>query len=280
MSTTTTAMPRTRRASGRGGVLASLVGVGWRSALVLRGEVVVGTIALLARVVLVVLVWRAVYGDREAVDGVTREAAVAYAVLGAVLNSILNPFQRTTLERRVRTGQVAIDMLRPVPLIPQTLAQQIGTTASAAPRAIAALLLGLALGALAPPAGGVLGWIAVVVSVSAGVAIALVANLIVSMTSFWTTDVGGAMLIYRTVVQFASGSLIPLWFMPDWLRAGLELLPFQAQVFVPLSIYFGETSGWDAVGAIAGQLAWIAGLGLVAHLVWRRAERRVVVHGG
>jgi ABC-type uncharacterized transport system permease subunit len=269
-----------RAATSQVAALIAIGRIGTRSVLAFRSEVIVGAVALLVRVVLVTLVWRAVYGDRTAVAGITRDYAVAYAVLAAVLGNIMNPWQFSNLQTRIKQGRVAIDLLRPIGLIPQTMAQQIGITISALPRAILAVGLGVLIGALALPDAGPLGVVAFAVSALAGVVIALLANLIVAMTAFWTTEIGGALMIYRAVAQFASGALIPLWFMPHWLRACLEWLPFQAQIFVPLSIYFGRTSGWDVVGSIAGQLAWIAGLALIAELVWLRALRRVVVLGG
>jgi len=251
-----------------------------RSALAVRSEVLVSRIAVLVRVVLVVLVWRAVYGSTPEVAGVDRSTAVAYAVLGAVFTNVLNPFWRSSLEVRVRQGRIAVDLLRPVGLVPQTLAQQVGTTAAAVPRCVLAVLLALVIGALQAPAGGVLGLLAFAVSTVLGVAVALLCNLVVAMTAFWTLEVGGALMVYRAVAQFASGALIPLWFMPGWLRGTLEWLPFQAQVFTPLSVYFGTVRGWDAVGAVAVQALWVVLLALLAQLVWSRALHRVVVQGG
>lgn len=251
-----------------------------RSALAVRSEVLVSAVAILVRVVLVVLVWRAVYAGVDEVAGVDAATAVAYAVLGAVFTNALNPFWRSSLEVRVRKGQIAVDLLRPVGLVPQTLAQQVGTTAAAVPRCVLAVLLALVIGALQAPAGGALGLLAFVVSTALGIAVALLCNLVVAMTAFWTLEVGGALMVYRAVAQFASGALIPLWFMPAWLRGTLEHLPFQAQVFTPLSVYFGALRGGDLAAALAVQVLWVVLLALLAQLVWSRALHRVVVQGG
>lgn len=50
--------------------------------------------------------------------------------------------------------------------------------------------------------------------------------------------------------------------MPGWLATTLDWLPFRAQLFMPMSIYFGQTSGAAAWAAIAAQVAWVAMLGL------------------
>lgn len=262
---------------------ASLIGfgrVGFKSVLVFRSEVFVGVVSLLVRVVLVTTVWHAVYAGRATVADVSQETAVAYAVLGAVFSSVLNPWQFSSLQMRIRQGTIAIDLLRPIGLVPQTLAQQVGTTIASFPRGILAIALGIVIGALAPPAGGVLGGAAFVLSTLLGIAVALLLNLIVSMTAFWTLEIGGAMIVYRMFVSFASGALIPLWFMPGPIRAVLEWLPFQAQTFVPLSIYFGQTSGSAVVVSLLGQAGWVVALVMLTQLVWWRAKHRVVVNGG
>jgi ABC-type uncharacterized transport system permease subunit len=81
------------------------------------------------------------------------------------------------------------------------------------------------------------------------------------------------------VRTFLSGAVIPLWFMPGWLQAIADFLPFQAATFTPLSIYFGRPSGGLAA-ALAVQLLWVLVLLGICAWVWSRAQRRVVVQGG
>ena len=109
-----------------------------------------------------------------------------------------------------------------------------------------------------------------------GFTIALIVNFTVGLVGFWTLETGGAFLIYRMLAQFSSGALIPLWFMPAWLQDSLTLLPFSAQVFVPLSIYVDQDPGWHTVRALGLQAMWVAVLVALATLVWHRAIRRLV----
>jgi ABC-2 type transport system permease protein len=135
------------------------------------------------------------------------------------------------------------------------------------------------LGALTlPPGWGTL--VLAAVATAGGVLIALLCNLIVSMVTFWTLEVSGPLIVYRFGSAFLSGSLIPLWFMPGWLRSAVEWLPFQAQVFTPVSIYLGETHGRQAATLVGVQLAWLVVLAVVLQVIWRRARHKVVVQGG
>jgi ABC-type uncharacterized transport system permease subunit len=100
------------------------------------------------------------------------------------------------------------------------------------------------------------------------------------MTSFWTLEVTGIYLSFTLVSRLLSGSLVPLWFMPEWLRIVAGLLPFQATTFTPVAIYLGTINGaalWRSLGISA---AWVVILAVVLRLSWNRVLNRVVVQGG
>ena len=260
------------------GLLAS-AGHAARAQFAYRAATWTGIVGCVLQVVLVHLVWTAVYGQREAVAGVDRADAVTYAVLGVITSALFQPFVLDAMIGRLRTGAIAFDVMRPVPAPPMALARQVGGSVGQLPAVLTALVVGLASGAIAPP-GSLLSGLAVVPSLLLGFSIALLMNFLVGLAGFWTLEVGGAFLIYRMLAQFSSGALIPLWFMPGWLSGTLTALPFSAQVFVPLSIYVETDPGWSVLGSLALQVLWVVVLVVVCALVWRRAVRRLVVFGG
>jgi ABC-type uncharacterized transport system permease subunit len=98
--------------------------------------------------------------------------------------------------------------------------------------------------------------------------------------AFWTLETNGVGLLYLYVNQFFAGALIPLWFFPDWLRTLAELLPFQTQAFLPLSLYFGRLQGTEALRALGIEVFWCVVLWVSAIVVWKRAIRRIHIQGG
>ena len=65
------------------------------------------------------------------------------------------------------------------------------------------------------------------------------------------------------------------------LRTVADLLPFQTQVFIPVSIYTGAISDLAGIARALGlQVSWIAALSVVAWLVWQHAKRVVTVYRG
>jgi ABC-2 type transport system permease protein len=251
----------------------------WRAQFVFRAATWSGIIGATLQVVLVMLVWTAVYGARTEVSGVAQRDAITYAVLGAVIAIVFQPFVYDTLYGRLRTGAIAFDVMRPLSAVSMTLAQQAGAAAAQLPAAGIALGVGLLLGALDAP-GSVLSGLAFALSIELGFAIAQILNFMIGLVGFWTLEVSGAFHIYRMFVQFSSGALIPLWFMPAWLSGGLSFLPFSSQVFVPLTIYVDPAPGTHTLAAIGLQLLWVLVLALLAAVLWRRAIRRLVIFGG
>ena len=244
-----------------------------------RLDMMLAVAGLWIQVWLLGVVWRSVYGDSASVNGIDPGQAVSYAVLAACLQAAMMPWRFSALEARVRNGQVGVDMTRPLGLVPQVLAQNVGTFLAQLPITVAGLAWAVLTGRLTlpPSAGAVLPWL---LAMLLGVVITLLMNLLMSLTCFWSLEIGGYMMLYRLGSGLLSGALIPLWFMPGWFATVLDWLPFRAQMFTPLSIYFGQLDGASAWLAIAGQVAWIAMLAGLTHLVWLRAERRVVVLGG
>lgn len=252
---------------------------GYRSVLAYRADLLFGIAGLIIQTTLTVVVWRVLYAGHDEVAGIGSSTAVAYAVLAACIQSIVMPWQFSSLPVRIMLGQIGVDMMRPRSLISQNLAQAVGTMVGRLPIGAAGLITGLALGGVQAPHTplDLLAW---TVSMVLGIANIMAINLLVSMSAFWTLENGGVLIVYRFGSAFLSGALIPLWFMPGWLQPIISWLPFQAQIYAPLSIWFGTRRGADLIGTLALQLGWALILVLLLQLVWRRAVHKVVVLGG
>jgi ABC-type uncharacterized transport system permease subunit len=118
------------------------------------------------------------------------------------------------------------------------------------------------------------------VSLGLGYLVAVLMGLTLGLAAFWTTEIGGVLTIYAFANQFFGGVLVPLWFFPPLLRRVAGLLPFQAQAFIPLSLYTGQVAGTEALQALGLQLFWVVVLSALARLMWQRAMYRVVIQGG
>jgi ABC-2 type transport system permease protein len=104
--------------------------------------------------------------------------------------------------------------------------------------------------------------------------------LVLDQLCFWTVRNNAAMLILIFAQNLLSGVYAPLWFFPDWFITLSSLLPFQATLSVPLSLYIGRIPLSDAAGQLAVQAGWVVLLGLFTRFLWHRAARHVISQGG
>lgn len=236
-------------------------------------------VSVLLQIYLLKVVWTAVYAGRAEVGGVGLAQLVAYLTFANLQFSLLWPFIAGHLQNRVRDGKIALDLARPIGLLDQMLAYQVGITAGSAPFVVLSLIPALLLGGVLPPASATAGLL-YLISLLLAYAIMVLLGLLLGLTSFWTIENGGIFTIYLFVNQFLAGTMIPITFFPPFLRTLAGFLPFQSQTFVPISIYLGQITGTDLLSALAVQLFWVAALGLLARIIWGYAVRRVVIQGG
>ena len=87
-------------------------------------------------------------------------------------------------------------------------------------------------------------------------------------------------MLFLTSMEFLTGAVIPLPFLPDKIKEILELLPFAAMQNVPLRIYSGSLAGAEIIRAISLQIFWLVVLTLFGKVLCRVAVKRVTVQGG
>jgi ABC-2 type transport system permease protein len=256
-----------------------LVRVGRLVPWMYRASMLLSLVVLAVQIGLYTVVWRAIYGGNTGlVAGANVDTAVGYAVLGLTVAGVLNVWPGESIESRVREGLIGVDLTRPLGLLTQSLAKQVGFVIANLPGVVVGLGTGLVLGGLAPPASATAA-VGFAISLILAFGVSQLITLLMSLSSFWTLEVGGLGMMFNVVRTFMSGAILPLWFMPDWLRGIAEALPFQAATYTPLAIYFGRPPG-TLLAALGVQALWILILGGLCAAVWTRAKRRVVVQGG
>jgi ABC-2 type transport system permease protein len=255
-----------------------------RTLFIYRSNFIFGSFGLLMQVFLLHVVWTAVFpASGSATSGghaVTLGTQIAYSTLATVQYNLFNPWEVSLIPERVRDGTIAVDLARPVSFTGQMLAGQLGFTLGSAPFALLAFPFAVLAGGAQAPASAGAGF-GYAVSLVLGYLISVLLGGLMGMVAFWTLELQGMMLVYYVAGQFLSGALVPLWFMPGWLRGTAQWLPFQGTTYTPIAIYLGQSGGpRGALAAIGVQAAWVLVLSALLWAVWKRALRRVTVQGG
>jgi ABC-2 type transport system permease protein len=251
-----------------------------KTALTYRSSLIGGLVVVLLRIALLKAVWTAAYAGRPTVDGVELPSLLTFITLGNLQLVLMRPMLVWYVQRRIHEGQIALDLVRPVPFLGQLFAQQLGATAGLVPFVALGVPFAMLLGNLTGPPSAMAA-VAYLVSLALAYLISILIGLLMGLVAFWTVQSLGIGVIYEFATQFFGGALVPLAFFPPLLLDVARLLPFQALVSIPVSIYTGEIAGASGLaGAFALQVFWVVALALIVGWVWTYARRVITVHGG
>ncbi len=225
----------------------------------------------------------ALWAENPDAGGYDAGDAVTFVWLGqALLMTVAVWGGGTTddLAERIRTGDVAIDLYRPVGLLGWYLAGDLGRAAyHLLTRGVAPTFIGLLLFDIQMPAGAVAA-VAFLVSVPLAVTVSFALRFLVASTAFWLLDASGPRVLSGALAIFFSGMALPLVLFPGWLGTLARALPWSAIVQVPNDLWLGKYPGVEVLLAIGFQLAWAGFLLGCCALVLRSATRKVVLQGG
>lgn len=254
----------------------------FRKGLAYRFDALANLFTSLLYLVLYLSIWAALYRARpEGGGGADLPTMQAYAVIGQLIFAVtFSADTRDELEDRVRNGDIALELMKPVPFPLRMLAMQVGYSL------VQLLLRGLPTAALAfvalrlPTPQDPAVWTAFGVSLLLAIVVNFGIEFLIGSIAFFTTEGRGFHNLIHSLIQFLSGHAIPHWLFPPFLYALAAALPFRAVAYVPNAIFVGRIAGGEIVTALAGQLAWAAVMLLIVRWVWATAMAKIFVQGG
>jgi ABC-2 type transport system permease protein len=215
-----------------------------------------------------------------ALAGYDAQQGATYAWLVQGLLATVALFGWNELALRIRTGDVAVDLARPVDLQLSWLAADLGRAAfMLVPRGLPPLLVGLLFFDVALP-GSPLPYLLAVVSLVLAVVVSFACRFAVNLAAFWLLDLRGVVTLYVVASNVLAGLVVPVHWFPGWMRAVAQATPFPSMLQAPVDVLSGRDTGWTAVATIAVQVCWVVVTVALGRVVLARATRKLVVQGG
>ena len=243
-----------------------------------RMEVFTNVGSLMVRLYLMKMVWVALYAQNAAPAGVPLHAILTYTCVALLMSLVLEIDGTRAIRDKIREGTIATDLMKPISLPLYFFSDGVGMTLLHAVLIVPALLLSLFIVRIDVPPAHVLA--AFALSFLLGYFVNFMLNFLMNCVAFWTLETFAIQLVVRWVSDLLSGQIVPLIFFPGLLQRIVLALPFAAIYSTPLLIYLGKIPPSGYAGAMAAQVGWAAAFAALSALVWRAAQRRVVVQGG
>lgn len=225
-------------------------------------------------------VMEALYRVKPTIAGYNLDQALTYTTVTQSLLMVAPQWGEVGVSARVRTGQIATDLCRPVNFTLLFFAGQMGASAfQLVARCLPILLVGWMVGYLGVLPSPEL-WAPAVLSILLAAWVADAILFLVEASSFWMESDKGVRRIVLALSGFFAGLLIPVAYFPEWLQMVGDWLPFAQTLNSPAHIFVGAVTPSEAWLLVAVQTAWAIGLTLLCHAALRLGTRRLVVAGG
>jgi ABC-2 type transport system permease protein len=239
-----------------------------------------GVIANAFWIAILYYLWRAAFSQQPRIGTFSWDEMRTYILLAYGINALIGFPAASRMMGTIRTGEIVIDMVRPLNYLRTQLALATGQAAIEGLCSLALVaLLGVLVIGIVPPASP-LAAAGFVLAVAMGFVTKFLFVFTISLVCFWTINAVGVNWAQLAIVNVLSGALVPIQFLPGAVRVVAGWSPLRGVAATPLGIYLGQYEGWTLAGMLVLQVGWLAALWLLADRAWVRAFRAVEIQGG
>lgn len=222
--------------------------------------------------------WRVTFGaaGTDIINGMTLHSTMWYLMMAETIE-LSRPQLARTISENVKDGSIAYILNKPYNFLLYQFSNSMGETVFRA--AMNAVFGGLVVWWLAglPPAP--LGWAFAALALLGTWILNFCIACLIGLSAFLVEEVSPFMWVYQKLVFILGGFLIPLDFYPAWLQAIAKSLPFAYMVYGPSKLFVAPSMELLA-HVIFMQAVWIAALGAILVLSYRRGVAYLTVNGG
>lgn len=230
-------------------------------------------------------VWKAVFSSTDSTTfmGFTMEDMTVYLFISFLTGYLTYSDGAFAVGEEIVDGSIAMRMIRPCSFEMSFLFQELGNRMISVTLIFVPIVAGVEIyrcvisGSLRfQPVFFLL----YIVSLLIAYMISFYFNVCYGFMAFFFKNLWGTTLIKETVVNFLSGAIVPLAFLPAGLAAVLNFLPFASLSYTPVMIYMGMYCYTEIAWRIGLQLFWLLVMFGVSKLIWRSAVRHLSIQGG
>ncbi len=208
------------------------------------------------------------------------DTLVTYSILTTLVAGLLMTGLYRDADDRLRTGDIAVDLLKPLRYPLYLFSDGLGRSAyQLLFTVVPTLAVAWPLFGFSPPAspGYALAFLA---ALGLALSVSFAIGYLIALLAFWFLTTMHFRFAVAGFITAFSGSFLPLWFFPPGWAAVARALPFQYLGFVPAAAYMGEMAAAELTLTLAGGVAWTLALLGLAYALWSASVRRLVVQGG
>ncbi len=250
--------------------------------LVFRTEMAIWIVMSFLPFAILFLIWQELYADQNSINGYTLADITTYYLVSALLSNLTEVHFEGWRSDEIRLGQIDRFFTKPYYYLTDiVLGETVGKLLYASMFlpvfSIFIYWSAEVVGTTLPPIS--------LITLARFLALVFVAYLmqlaigiLITFLTFWFEGAQGLEHFKLLGITILSGTLMPLEFLPDWLRTITNLLPFKFLYAVPIGVLQGryvlESSDLFMLAAT------MVVLGVAVDALWRSGVRKYASSGG
>lgn len=210
------------------------------------------------------------------INGLTLADTLWYLMMAETIE-LSRPRLANTISDSIKDGSIAYVLNKPYNFLLYQFSTAMGETVFRA--MMNAIFGGFVIWMMVGPPPHPVGILAAIPAVLGAWILNFYISVIIGLAAFVTEDVSAFQWIMQKFAFILGGLLIPLDFYPAWLQTIAHTLPFSAMVYGPSRLFASPTVE-IFLNTMVMQMLWIAALGFLTALIYRRGVAVLTVNGG
>lgn len=244
-----------------------------------RLDCFMGIVATVFSYVVYISIYKALYGAETEIDGISFGMVATSFIISMGLSNAFS-YNEMFFPDKINNGSISNEFLKPVSFRLRLLFENIGESVfKLIFNFIPSVIFAIFYTGIMPPSS-VWNLLLMLLSVMLGYLILWEMSFIIQTWCFWIISVWGFITIKNVLVNILAGIMLPIWFMPEWLRQIIKFTPFESVYFTPVRLYLGQLGASEALLCLLGQAIWVIILYIIGDIFWHRGVKKLIVQGG
>lgn len=234
-----------------------------------RVAVVIRVIRDLAIPAFFILLWSALYKDRQDIGGFTLQAMATYYIMVKILDQIYTYEPSSAVNRDIKMGDLSNHLVKPISYIIFRAFYALGRRlARISLTIIAVILLFLFFPNLVAYPSSLNNWIWFGVILIVSWTLFFEVAFIMGELAFWLSQTWNFRGASEQVMTILGGFWIPLNLFPENIQAVLNLLPFRFLYYYPVQVFQGKVDLSQIYREFTIEIFWVVLFGMFIKFLW------------
>lgn len=243
----------------------------FKSQLAWRVDTILSMLFTVARILFAYLLWKIIFSENETVGGFTFDMMLSYYIIGSFLAQIdMSGGISNEISTRIRNGTFSKYMVIPVSIERYFISMEIGVVVYNLMYALVAAIAWVFLFRIDfTLTGDAFVIVCAVLMIILGMYFMVLLNYFLGLLTLKFQDVGTFLMIKNNLVEFITGSIIPLVLLPEAVLTIMRFLPFYYVTYLPSMLLIGRNSD-EAITGVLVLTGWCIFMKLVNRWTYQK----------